>query len=42
MLCDDLEACGGGAGGREAQERGYIYLQIADSPCFTAETDTTL
>ena len=31
-----------GEGGREAQEGGDICLHIADSLCFTAETNTTL
>jgi len=29
-------------GGREAQGRGETCLHIADSPCSTAETNTTL
>ena len=33
---------GMGEGGREAQEGGDICLHIADSLCFTAETNTTL
>ena len=44
MLCD-LEGWDG-EGGREAQEEGdmgiYIYILIADSLCYTAETNTTL
>ena len=31
-----------GEGGRELQEGGDICLHIADSLCFTAETNTTL
>ena len=41
MLCGDLEGWDGGAG-REAQEGQDIRIHIADSPCCTTETNTTL
>ena len=43
MLCDHLEGWDR-EGGRETRERGYgeICICIADSPCYTAETNTTL
>ena len=45
MLCDDLEGWDR-EGGREedARGRGYgnICIHIADSLCYTAETNTTL
>ena len=44
VLCDDLDRweCGGEGGGREAQEGWDIFMQIVDSHCYTAETNTTL
>ena len=44
MLCDDQNGWNEGWGGREAQERGdiYIYIYMADSYCCTVETNTTL
>ena len=41
MLCDDLAGWDGGCG-REVQEGEDIYIHIADSLRYTAETDTTL
>ena len=45
MLCDDIEDWGR-EGGREAQEGGYmgmdICIHMADSLGCTAETNTTL
>ena len=45
MLCDHLEGWDR-EGGREAQEGGdmgiYICVRIADSLCYTAETNTPL
>ena len=41
MLCDNLEGWDG-EGGREVQERGDTGIRIADSLCYTAETNTTL
>ena len=41
MICDDLEGWDM-EGGREAQKEGDIYVHIADSLCYTAETNTTL
>ena len=37
MLCDDL----GEYGGKEVQEGGVICIQIVDSLCCIAETNTT-
>ena len=44
VLCDDLYRweCGGEGGGKEAQEGWDIFMQIVDSHCCTAETNTTL
>ena len=49
MLCDHLEGWdreGGREVGREGDERGRGYgnicIHIADSLCYTAETNTTL
>ena len=39
MLCDDLEGWDG-VGGRKTQERGHICIHIANSCCYTAETNT--
>ena len=36
------EGVGGGGGGREAPAGGDICILMADSPCSTAETGTTL
>ena len=36
MLCGDLE----GWGGHRAPERRDVYIQVADSLCGTAETNT--
>ena len=36
MICNDREARGGG--GREAQDRHNMCIQIADLRCSTAET----
>ena len=41
VLCDALDGWDGG-GGREVQEGGDIYIHIADSLHYTAETNTTL
>ena len=41
MFCDDLEGWDG-AGGRQTHEGGDIHVYIADSLCYTAETNTTL
>ena len=41
MLCDHLEGWDR-EGGREAQEGGDICICIADSLCYTAETNTTM
>ena len=41
MLCDDLEGCDWGWGGREAPEGGDICIHIPDS-VYSAETNTTL
>ena len=44
MLCDNLEGWDRD-GGRETQEggdMGIYYICIADSLCYTAETNTTL
>ena len=41
MLCDDLEGWEGSEG-REVQEAGDIYINVADSLCCTAETNATL
>ena len=47
MLCDHLEGWDR-EGGRETQEGGdmgiyvYVSIHIADSLCYTAETNTTL
>ena len=44
-LCVHLEGWDG-EGGRETREGGdtgiYVYIRIADSLCYTAETNTTL
>ena len=40
MLCDDLEGWDGGGG--EVPEGGDVCMHVADSLCFTAETNTTL
>ena len=40
MLCDDLDGWEG-EGGREAQEGGDKCIHIADSLCYTEETNTT-
>ena len=40
MLCDDLDGWDGS--GKEVQERGDIYIHIADLLHCTAETNTTL
>ena len=49
MLCDHLEGWDrkggiGRVGGRHKREGiwGYVYIYIADSLCYTAETNTTL
>ena len=44
MLCDNLEVGMGGmgGGGREVQEGGDMYIPIADSCWWVAETNTTL
>ena len=39
MLCDDLEAGGGGKGG--SRGKGYIYIQIVDSHCYTNQQKPT-
>ena len=41
VLCDHLEEWDR-KGGRETQEGGDICIHIADSVCYTAETNTTL
>ena len=41
MLCDHLEGWDR-EGGREMQEGGDICIRIADSLCYTAETNTPL
>ena len=41
MLCGDLEGSGGGVRHR-APGRGDVYIQVADSLCCTAETNTVL
>ena len=41
MLCDDL-GVGVGWGGKEALEGGDTRIHIADSCCWTAETNTAL
>ena len=45
MLCDHVEGWGK-KGRREMQEGGdmgmYVYIYIADSLCYTAETNTPL
>ena len=41
MLCNRLEGWDK-EGGREMREGGDIHMHIADSLCFTAETNTTL
>jgi hypothetical protein len=38
VLCEDLDGVGGR---REAQERGNIYIFMADSCCCRTETNTT-
>ena len=38
VLCHDLD----GWDGVEAQEGGGLRIQLADSPCCTAETNTRL
>ena len=40
MFCDDLEGWDGGEW--EAQEGGDIGIHIADSLCYTGETNKTL
>ena len=42
MLCDDLEGCHGGSGGREPQQGRDICILRADSHCCMAEANTTL
>ena len=42
MLCDDLDGCDGGVGGKEVQEGGSICIYIADSLHCTTETNTIL
>ena len=42
MLCDDLEGVSGGRSVWQALEGGNICIIIADSHCYTAETNTTL
>ena len=39
MLFEDIEGWDGV--GKEAQDRGDIYIHIADSCCHMAETNTT-
>ena len=41
MLCGDLDGWDG-AEGREVQEGGDIYIDVADSLCCIAETNATL
>ena len=42
MLCDNLEGCDRIRGGMEVQGGGDICILTAGSPCFMAETNTTL
>ena len=45
MLCDHLERWDR-EGGREMQKGGdmgiYVYVYVADTLCYTAETNTTM
>ena len=41
MLCDDLDGWDGGVGGKEVHQGGDICIHIADSLCYTTETNTT-
>ena len=40
MLCDNSEGWDGMRGGKEVQERGDIYILMADSYCWIAEANT--
>ena len=42
MLCDHLEGWDGGEGDRRKRRSGDICIPIADSLCYTAETNTPL
>ena len=41
MPCDDLES-GMGGGEGDLRGKGYIYVNMTDSHCCTAETNTKL
>ena len=42
MLCDDLEGWDEGQGRSKAQEGSNIYILMADSHFYMAETNTAL
>ena len=42
VLCDYLEGWDRVGGGKEVQEGGHVFITMADSCCYMAETNTIL